>query len=72
LILADEPTGNLDPKTSHEILTLLLAISRAGTTVVMASHDFHTMQKFNSRIIICENRMLKETSDVSAFESIHA
>ncbi len=72
LILADEPTGNLDPKTSQEILSLLLAISRAGTAVVMASHDFHTMQMFTSRIILCENRMLKETSDVSAFESIHA
>lgn len=72
LILADEPTGNLDPKTSHEILSLLLAISRAGTTVVMASHDFHTMQKFNSRIIVCENRELLETSDITAFESIHA
>lgn len=72
LILADEPTGNLDPKTSHEILNLLLAISRAGTTVLMASHDFHTMQKFKSRIIICDETEIRETSDISQFESVHA
>jgi cell division transport system ATP-binding protein len=72
LILADEPTGNLDPKTSHEILNLLLAISRSGTTVLMASHDYHTMQKFNSRIIVCEDDALRETSDITQFETIHA
>lgn len=72
LILADEPTGNLDPKTSLEILNLLLAISRAGTTVLMASHDYHTMQKFNSRIIVCDNTELRETTDIAEFESIHA
>lgn len=72
LILADEPTGNLDPKTSHEILNLLLAISRAGTTVLMASHDYHTMQKFQSRIIICDETEIRETSDITQFENIHA
>jgi cell division transport system ATP-binding protein len=65
LILADEPTGNLDPTTSLEILNLLLAISKAGTAVVMASHDYATMQKFSSRIIVCEDGALHER------ESIH-
>ncbi len=60
LILADEPTGNLDPQTSHEILNLLLAIAQSGTAIVMASHDYETMQKFNSRIIVCENGSLVE------------
>lgn len=60
LILADEPTGNLDPQTSHEILNLLLAIAHSGTAVVMASHDYQTMEKFSSRIIVCENGSLVE------------
>jgi len=71
LILADEPTGNLDPQTSLEILNLLLAISQAGTTVVMASHDYATMQKFYSRILVCENGEVHETKDISRF-STHA
>ncbi len=66
LILADEPTGNLDPQTSLEILNLLLAISKSGTTVLMASHDYATMQKFSSRILLVENGTVIE-SDVHSF-----
>jgi cell division transport system ATP-binding protein len=69
LILADEPTGNLDPRTSLEILNLLLAISRAGTAILMASHDYATMQKFYSRILVCENGEVREASDISGFQS---
>jgi len=69
LIIADEPTGNLDPATSLEILNLLLAISRSGTAVLMASHDYATMQKFTSRIIICDNGELKESTDIAQFTS---
>lgn len=72
LILADEPTGNLDPTTSLEILNLLLAISKAGTTVLMASHDYATMKKFNCRVIVCDNTELRETSDINRLESIPA
>lgn len=72
LILADEPTGNLDPKTSHEILNLLLAISRSGTAVLMASHDFNTMRKFNGRVLVCDRNEIRETSDIAAFEASHA
>jgi cell division transport system ATP-binding protein len=72
LILADEPTGNLDPKTSHEILNLLLAISRSGTAVLMASHDFNTMRKFSSRVIICDGQEVRETADIHEFESVNA
>ncbi|MFM7105634.1 MAG: cell division ATP-binding protein FtsE [Flavobacteriales bacterium] len=72
LILADEPTGNLDPKTSIEILNLLLAISRAGTAVLMASHDYTTMQKFSSRVIVCDGQTVSETSGISEFERVHA
>jgi cell division transport system ATP-binding protein len=65
LILADEPTGNLDPQTSLEILNLLLAISKSGTTVLMASHDYGTMQKFSSRILVCNEKSIVESNDHS-------
>lgn len=65
LILADEPTGNLDPQTSLEILNLLLAISKSGTAVLMASHDYATMQRFSSRILICDEKHVREAKDHS-------
>lgn len=55
LILADEPTGNLDPATTEEILNLLHQISQNGRAVLMATHDYVHMKKFSSRIIVCEN-----------------
>jgi len=55
LILADEPTGNLDPATTEEILNLLYDISQNGRAVLMATHDYVHMKKFSSRIIVCEN-----------------
>jgi cell division transport system ATP-binding protein len=54
LILADEPTGNLDPVTTNEILTLLYDISKTGRSVIMATHDYEHMHKYSSRIIVCE------------------
>ena len=55
LILADEPTGNLDPDTSEEIVMLLKQISLNGTAVLVATHDYHIIRTFPSRIIKCEN-----------------
>lgn len=55
VILADEPTGNLDPETSQEILNLLKDISNNGRAVLMASHDFNIMERFPARTIRCEN-----------------
>lgn len=60
VILADEPTGNLDPDSSTEIMNLLLRISRSGTAVVMATHDYRMIEKFPSRIIKCENGKIIE------------
>ena len=60
LILADEPTGNLDPDTSEEIVTLLKQISNSGTAVLMASHDYHIIRTFPSRIIKCEGGKVHE------------
>ena len=55
LILADEPTGNLDPITSEEIVQLLMKINaKHGTTVLMATHDYIVLDKFRARVIACE------------------
>ncbi len=56
LILADEPTGNLDPNTSSDIMKLLVDINRqTGTTMLISSHDFMMIDKYQSRILVCEN-----------------
>jgi cell division transport system ATP-binding protein len=60
LILADEPTGNLDPATTEEILNLLNSISKTGRAVLMATHDYVHMKKFSSRVIRCENNTVIE------------
>jgi len=54
VILADEPTGNLDPEISEEIVRLLKEISAAGTAVIVATHDSNILSKFPSRTLICE------------------
>lgn len=58
LILADEPTGNLDPETSEGIMKLLIDISKNGRAVLIATHDMMMYQKFPSRVIKCENGKL--------------
>ena len=55
IILADEPTGNLDPETALDVLKLLLRISDSGTAVLMATHNYGLIQKYPGRIIKCEN-----------------
>ena len=64
IILADEPTGNLDPETSEEIMILLRQISQSGTAVLMATHDYHIIRTFPSRIIKCENGRVLEDATV--------
>lgn len=56
LVLADEPTGNLDPVTSSEIIELLLKTCRdEGRTVLVSTHDFMMMDKYPARVICCQN-----------------
>lgn len=66
LILADEPTGNLDPETTEEILDLLFEISQSGRSVIMATHDYTHMKKFNTRVVRCEDGKLLELSAAAA------
>ena len=62
VILADEPTGSLDPKKSEKIIELLKEINVKGTTVVIATHDYEIIKKFNARIIKCSEKKLQEIS----------
>lgn len=62
VILADEPTGNLDAETSEEILKLLFDISKNGKAVLMASHDINIMNKFPARTIKCENGVVIDSN----------
>ncbi len=61
LLLADEPTGNLDPKTSIGIMQLLYRINRAGTTVLVATHDHHMVDQMRRRVIeISQGRVVRD------------
>ncbi|MDR3653142.1 MAG: ATP-binding cassette domain-containing protein [Paludibacter sp.] len=65
MILADEPTGNLDPETGNELVELLYKIRLSGTTVIMATHNLNLLDKFQGRVFRCENENLAEISDES-------
>lgn len=62
IILADEPTGNLDPTTSEEILKLLIEISHTGRAIIIATHDYPLIKKFPSIIYKCEDTALFEVN----------
>lgn len=65
LILADEPTGNLDPETSDEIMTLLFQISKDyGSAVVMATHDYVVINKFPARILRTERGKVYDSAKI--------
>ncbi len=73
IILADEPTGNLDPETSEALLQVLMQINSEGKTIVMATHDYPIIQKFPARKIICEAGGIREVPDdteIIDFESL--
>lgn len=63
LILADEPTGNLDPETGTQILKLLQEISSRGTAVMMATHNISLVDEFPGRVIRCEDKKIIEEVD---------
>ena len=60
LILADEPTGNLDPQTSAEVLEVLKNINANGKTIILATHDYALLMKFPSKTLNCENGAIFE------------
>lgn len=66
VILADEPTGNLDPETSNGIMELLHQIVKNGTAILMATHDYRLINKYPGRIIRCENGIISEMAMLEA------
>jgi cell division transport system ATP-binding protein len=68
IILADEPTGNLDPETSEGILRILTDISKTGRAVVVATHNYTLLKKFSARTIKCEEGILKEVNNDQEIE----
>ena len=57
-IIADEPTGNLDPARSYEIMNLLQQINRLGTTMLVVTHEMELVQRFNNRVIVIEDGLV--------------
>lgn len=71
LILADEPTGNLDPETSDEIMQLLIQISKDyGTAVIMATHDFIVINRYPSRMLSTEMGKVVDTGALAENQSV--
>jgi cell division transport system ATP-binding protein len=68
IILADEPTGNLDPETSEGILKLLTDISKTGRAVIFATHNYTLLKKFTARTIKCDDGKLVEVNDDEEIE----
>lgn len=73
LILADEPTGNLDPETSGEVMELLIAVAKEqGATILMATHDMSMVEKFPGRILKVEDGTVREINTMNQFDPFTA
>jgi len=62
IIIADEPTGNLDPEIAEGIMQLFLQINKGGTAVLMATHNYEFLEKFQARVLKIENSELKDSA----------
>ena len=67
-MLCDEPTGNLDPKTSVGIMKLLDRINRTGTTIVMATHDHAIVDAMQRRVVALEKGMMTRDEATGRYE----
>jgi len=63
ILMADEPTGNLDPEVSHGILKIFQQINNSGTAVLMATHSYGLIKKFPARVLKCEDGKVMDSSD---------
>lgn len=62
ILIADEPTGNLDPAVGEEIMDLFMKINRSGTAVLMATHNYHFIEQFPARVLKCEHGTLLDSN----------
>ncbi len=62
IILADEPTGNLDPETSDELMTIFKEINAQGKTILVATHDYHILNRYPARTLVCAESKLSDSS----------
>ena len=69
ILLADEPTGNLDPEVSYGIMKIFQQINKSGTAVLMATHSYGLIKKFPARILKCEDGRVRDSA-VEKFELI--
>ena len=69
IILADEPTGNLDPETSRQIVELLRNIRDKGSTVIMTTHNLQLLEEFPGKVFRCENHQVVEQEEQKATEN---
>ena len=60
VVLADEPTGNLDQNMAHTVMSLLQRINQRGTTVIVATHDLHLIRSFRARTLLIKDRAIHE------------
>ncbi|MEL6606836.1 MAG: ATP-binding cassette domain-containing protein [Bacteroidota bacterium] len=65
VLLADEPTGNLDPSVAHGILSLFLEINQGGTAVLMATHNYDLLEKHPARVLQCHQGVLTDTQETT-------
>jgi len=68
LILADEPTGNLDPETAEDLLKLLMEINANGKTIIMATHAYELVKKFEARTLKFENSQIFDTGNAEEID----
>ena len=71
LLIADEPTGNLDPETSWEIMDIFREVNKSGTTIVMATHDREIVDEMEKRVIAIEHGLIvrDDAKGVYGYES---
>ena len=67
LIIADEPTGNIDPEMSYEIIELLSEINKRGTTVLVVTHEHELVKSFGKRVITIDDGRVVSDSDDDRF-----
>lgn len=70
IILADEPTGHLDPETGNELVELLYNISKSGTTVIMATHNLNWLLSYPGRILRFDDNEIHEIKDLDTIDTV--